>query len=591
MVRSEIQNVKLRFGIIGNSEGLNRAIDIAIQVAPTDLSVLITGESGVGKENFPQIIHQFSRRKHGQYIAVNCGAIPEGTIDSELFGHEKGAFTGAISDRKGYFAEADGGTIFLDEVGELPLSTQARLLRVLESGEYIKVGSSKVQKTDVRIVAATNVNLTEAISEGRFREDLYYRLNTVPIKIPPLRERAEDIALLFRKFASDFAEKYRMPAIQLTEDAKAMLLAYPWPGNVRQLKNITEQISIIETNRDITPVILQNYLPAQQQDSRLPMLFGIKPGDKTFGSEREILYQVLFDMRRDVTELKKLVNTLMAERGTTATVAPATTTAVSYYQEPSRNLVPATPAPVPVPTINISATKQMPMDDDIQDTEEYVEETLSLDEVEKEMIRKALDRHHGKRKNAAKDLNISERTLYRKIKEYGLENVKWIGSLIVLIGILTACSVSYKFNGASIDYAKTKTISFENFPNRSVGFVWGPMENMFNTALQDVYLQQTRLTQVRRGGDLQLSGEITNYDAANKGIGSDGYSNMVELRMTVRVNFVDKANPKNNFNNQQFSASREYKSSQQLSSVQDELVNQMIKDIVDQIFNMTVANW
>lgn len=421
MVRSEIQNVKLRFGIIGNSEGLNRAIDIAIQVAPTDLSVLITGESGVGKENFPQIIHQFSRRKHGQYIAVNCGAIPEGTIDSELFGHEKGAFTGAISDRKGYFAEADGGTIFLDEVGELPLSTQARLLRVLESGEYIKVGSSKVQKTDVRIVAATNVNLTEAISEGRFREDLYYRLNTVPIKIPPLRERAEDIALLFRKFASDFAEKYRMPAIQLTEDAKAMLLAYPWPGNVRQLKNITEQISIIETNRDITPVILQNYLPAQQQDSRLPMLFGIKPGDKTFGSEREILYQVLFDMRRDVTELKKLVNTLMAERGTTATVAPATTTAVSYYQEPSRNLVPATPAPVPVPTINISATKQMPMDDDNQDTEEYVEETLSLDEVEKEMIRKALDRHHGKRKNAAKDLNISERTLYRKIKEYGLD--------------------------------------------------------------------------------------------------------------------------------------------------------------------------
>ena len=335
--------------------------------------------------------------------------------------HKAGSFTGALKDKKGLFEEANNGTIFLDEVGELPLSTQARLLRVLESGEYIKVGSSKVQKTDVRIVAATNVNLTEAISEGRFREDLYYRLNTVPIKIPPLRERAEDIALLFRKFASDFAEKYRMPAIQLTEDAKAMLLAYPWPGNVRQLKNITEQISIIETNRDITPVILQNYLPAQQQDSRLPMLFGIKPGDKTFGSEREILYQVLFDMRRDVTELKKLVNTLMAERGTTATVAPATTTAVSYYQEPSRNLVPATPAPVPVPTINISATKQMPMDDDIQDTEEYVEETLSLDEVEKEMIRKALDRHHGKRKNAAKDLNISERTLYRKIKEYGLD--------------------------------------------------------------------------------------------------------------------------------------------------------------------------
>ena len=409
MIKTEIQNIKLRFGIIGNAQGLNRAIDIAMQVAPTDLSVLITGESGVGKENFPQIIHQFSRRKHGYYIAVNCGAIPEGTIDSELFGHEKGSFTGAIGDRNGYFAEANGGTIFLDEVGELPLSTQARLLRVLESGEYIKVGSSKVQKTDVRIVAATNVNLAEAIASGRFREDLFYRLNTVPIKIPPLRERGEDISLLFRKFASDFAEKYRMPAVQLTEDAKAMLMAYPWPGNVRQLKNITEQISIIETHREIDSHILQNYLPAQQMDSRLPMWFGAKGngGGTTFESEREILYQVLFDMRRDMTELKKLVNTLMAERG----------------GEPSYNLV--HPA-VTSPSINISPlTHATPTithaDDDIQDTEEYVEETLSLDEVEREMIRKALERHHGRRKNAAKDLKISERTLYRKIKEYGLE--------------------------------------------------------------------------------------------------------------------------------------------------------------------------
>lgn len=419
MVRSEIQNVKLRFGIIGNAEGLNRAIDVAIQVAPTDLSVLITGESGVGKESFPQIIHQFSRRKHGQYIAVNCGAIPEGTIDSELFGHEKGAFTGAIGDRNGYFAEANGGTIFLDEVGELPLATQARLLRVLESGEFIKVGSSKVQKTDVRIVAATNVNLTDAIAQGRFREDLYYRLNTVPIKMPPLRERADDITLLFRKFASDFAEKYRMPAIQLTEDAKALLLAYPWPGNVRQLKNITEQISIIETNRDINADILRNYLPEQRINSGLPALFGVKPGaGKGFESEREILYQVLFDMRRDVTDLKKLVNTLMAERGAQPVPPPATTTAVSYYQEPPRmvaTVVPATPTIFP-------KSKVHPIEDDIQDTEELVEEeTLSLDEVEKEMIRKALDRHHGKRKNAAKDLNISERTLYRKIKEYGLD--------------------------------------------------------------------------------------------------------------------------------------------------------------------------
>ena len=425
MVKTEIQNIKLRFGVIGNSPGLNRSIDIAMQVAPTVLSVLITGESGVGKESFPQIVHQFSRRKHGQYIAVNCGAIPEGTIDSELFGHEKGAFTGAISDRNGYFAEANGGTIFLDEVGELPLSTHARLLRVLESGEYIKVGSSKVQKTDVRIVAATNVNLMEAISEGRFREDLYYRLNTVPISVPPLRSRADDIVLLFRKFASDFAEKYRMPAIQLTEDAKAVLLAYSWPGNVRQLKNITEQISIIETNRDITAEILQNYLPAQQTDSRLPMLFGAKGNGgngKTFESEREILYSVLFDMRRDVTELKKLVNTLMAERGDSSMPTVHHSASVPYYTDQSYNLMPSTPAS---PTINISPVKHTgavsKVDDDIQDTEEYVEETLSLDEVEKEMIRKALERHHGKRKNAAKDLKISERTLYRKIKEYGLE--------------------------------------------------------------------------------------------------------------------------------------------------------------------------
>ena len=422
MVKQDIQNIKLRFGIIGNAEGLNRAIDIAMQVAPTDLSVLITGESGVGKESFPQILHQFSRRKHGQYIAVNCGAIPEGTIDSELFGHEKGAFTGAIGDRNGYFAEANGGTIFLDEVGELPLATQARLLRVLESGEYIKVGSSKVQKTDVRIVAATNVNLAQAIAEGRFREDLFYRLNTVPIQIPPLRERGDDIALLFRKFASDFAEKYRMPAIQLTAEARALLVSYPWPGNVRQLKNITEQISIIETHREVTPAILQNYLPSQLSESRLPILFGSKNGNgggKTFESEREILYQVLFDMRRDMTELKKLVNTLMAERGTASVSASQP---VGYYQDPSYDLVHSVPTS---PAINISSVKHSGMgknDVDIQDTEEYVEETpQSLDEVEKDMIRKALERHRGKRKNAAKDLKISERTLYRKIKEYGLE--------------------------------------------------------------------------------------------------------------------------------------------------------------------------
>ena len=422
MVKPEIQSVKLRFGIIGNTEELNRAIDVAMQVAPTDLSVLVTGESGVGKESFPQIIHQFSRRKHGPYIAVNCGAIPEGTIDSELFGHEKGAFTGAISDRNGYFAEANGGTIFLDEVGELPLSTQARLLRVLETGEYIKVGSSKVQKTDVRIVAATNVDFSEAIAEGRFREDLYYRLNTVPIKVPPLRERPNDIPLLFRKFAADFAEKYHMPAIQLNDAARQLLVAYSWPGNIRQLKNITEQISIIETNRDITPEILRNYLPAQQS-SRLPALLGVKPAGngKSFESEREILYQVLFDMRRDVTELKKLVHDIMAERGGTSVVAHEP---VHYIQEAPVKLVHDAPVVMTsVPSVTpLSEPVVKPAEaQEVQDTEEYVEENLSLDDVEKEMIRKALERHHGKRKNAANDLKISERTLYRKIKEYGLD--------------------------------------------------------------------------------------------------------------------------------------------------------------------------
>lgn len=423
MVKPEIQSVKLRFGIIGNTEELNRAIDVAMQVAPTDLSVLVTGESGVGKESFPQIIHQFSRRKHGPYIAVNCGAIPEGTIDSELFGHEKGAFTGAISDRNGYFAEANGGTIFLDEVGELPLSTQARLLRVLETGEYIKVGSSKVQKTDVRIVAATNVDFSEAIAEGRFREDLYYRLNTVPIKVPTLRERPNDIPLLFRKFAADFAEKYHMPAIQLNDAARQLLVAYSWPGNIRQLKNITEQISIIETNRDITPEILRNYLPAQQS-SRLPALLGVKPAGngKSFESEREILYQVLFDMRRDVTELKKLVHDIMAERGGTSVVASHEP--VHYIQEAPVKLVHDAPVVMTsVPSVTpLSEPVVKPAEaQEVQDTEEYVEENLSLDDVEKKMIRKALERHHGKRKNAANDLKISERTLYRKIKEYGLD--------------------------------------------------------------------------------------------------------------------------------------------------------------------------
>ena len=394
MIKLDVQQIKQRFGIIGNSPGLNRAIDVALQVAPTDLSVLITGESGVGKETFPQIIHQNSPRKHGQYIAVNCGAIPEGTIDSELFGHEKGSFTGALADRKGYFEVADGGTIFLDEVGELPIPTQARLLRVLETGEFIKVGSSKVLKTNVRIVAATNVNLIQAVADGKFREDLYYRLNTVPIQIPPLRERPEDIILLFRKFAGDCAEKYRMPPIRLDDEARQLLTSYRWPGNVRELKNITERISVIEENRDITADVLRLYLPDLNVE-KYPVLVKQQDNDqKFFNSEREILYQVLFDMKKDVNDLKKLVHDIMGGK-MQMPVAEETT-----YAHPIH----------PVHSSSIQ---------EVEEVEE--EETLSLEEVEKEMIRKALEKHHGKRKSAAKDLNISERTLYRKIKEYNLE--------------------------------------------------------------------------------------------------------------------------------------------------------------------------
>lgn len=394
-MKIDLQQIKQRFGIIGNSPLLNRAIDVALQVAPTDLSVLITGESGVGKESFPQIIHQNSSRKHGQYIAVNCGAIPEGTIDSELFGHEKGSFTGALSDRKGYFEVADGGTIFLDEVGELPIPTQARLLRVLESGEFIKVGSSKVLKTNVRIVAATNVNLTQAVGEGKFREDLFYRLSTVPIKVPSLRERPEDIYLLFRKFAGDCAEKYRMPAIKLNDDAKQLLLSYRWPGNVRELKNLTERISVIEEERVITVETLKQYLPDLHVE-KLPVL--VKPDSdyKMFNSEREILYQVLFDMKKDVNELKELVHGLMSGNISVA----------------SKDNEPAYTHPHP---------KIHHVDHVIQEAEAVEEEALSLEEAEKEMIRKTLEKYNGKRKSAAAELKISERTLYRKIKEYNLE--------------------------------------------------------------------------------------------------------------------------------------------------------------------------
>lgn len=405
----ELQKIKQRFGIIGNSQLLNRAIDIAAQVAPTDLSVLINGESGTGKEVFPQIIHAYSSRKHGKYIPVNCGAIPEGTIDSELFGHEKGSFTGAHESRQGYFEVANNGTIFLDEVAELPMSTQVRLLRVLETGEFLRVGSSKNQKTNVRVIAATNVNLIRAIEENKFREDLYYRLNTVPIVIPPLRDRKEDIYQLFRKFASDFADRYRMPAISLDDEARNILDNYEWPGNVRQLKNITEQLSVIEEKRIINAEVLKKYLP-NYYPNKLPALYRNDLVDeKTFATEREILYKVLFDMKNDLNNLKKLVHDL-AEKGTI-------TAPVDDFDELVRNLKPSASI---INTNTTVKTITKPEEADIEDTEEFVEESLSLEDKEKELIIKALERHNGKRKYAAQELGISERTLYRKIKEYDI---------------------------------------------------------------------------------------------------------------------------------------------------------------------------
>jgi len=412
----DLQIIKQRFGIIGNYEGLNRAIDIASQVAPTDLSVLITGESGTGKETFPQIIHSYSTRKHGQYIAVNCGAIPEGTIDSELFGHEKGSFTGATDSRKGYFEVADGGTIFLDEVAELPLSTQVRLLRVLETGEFIRVGSSKVQKTNVRVIAASNVEVPRAIDNGRFREDLFYRLNTVPIRMPALRERGEDIFLLFRKFAVDFSEKYRMPAIRLDSEAKNALLNYSWPGNVRQLKNITEQISIIENEREITVSTLRNYLP-EYGGVKLPAIIK-KDDDKSFSSEREILYKILFDMKGDMNDLKKLVYDLIRGGDANVTFHESNSRVIKnlFREGDKEESVAKSPE-----TASVEFSQHQGRND-IQDTEEIIEESFSLADKEVEMINKALEKYNGKRKMAANELGISERTLYRKIKEYGIES-------------------------------------------------------------------------------------------------------------------------------------------------------------------------
>jgi len=412
----DIQSIKNRFGIIGNSPLLNRAIDVARQVAPTDISVLVTGESGSGKEVFSQIIHQLSARKHGPFIAVNCGAIPEGTIDSELFGHEKGSFTGAHEARKGYFEVVNGGSIFLDEVGELPLGTQARLLRVLETGEYLRVGSSKVQKTNVRVIAATNVDVFEAVQQGKFREDLYYRLNTVPLKIPALRDRKEDVYLLFRKFIADFTDKYRSPNVQLTEDAQQVLANYAWPGNVRQLKNIAEQIAVLERERVVDVDRLRSYLPGDGTPN-LPV--HVSSASKDDFSERDLLYKVLFDMKKDMVELKKLVVEIIQKGVDGAALDGSSPYINQLYQDVDKL---SSDLPVSNPTLTIHQP-QIGRGEDYhlaaQEAEE-VEESLSLVEKESDLIKKALKKHKGKRKSAAQELGISERTLYRKIKDLNL---------------------------------------------------------------------------------------------------------------------------------------------------------------------------
>ena len=404
----ELTTIKQRFGIIGNDESLNCALEIALRVASTDLSVLVTGESGVGKEFFPQIIHANSARKHGNYIAVNCGAIPEGTIDSELFGHEKGAFTGATESRKGYFEEADGGTIFLDEVAELPHTTQVRLLRVLQTGEFMRVGASKSAKTNVRVVAATNINLREAVSNGRFREDLYYRLNTVPITIPPLRERKGDITLLFRKFATDIATQYRMPVITLDDEARHLLENSRWPGNIRQLKNVAEQISAVEETRLITGEIIKKYLPDSAPNTIPMVMSGSAPASEV-NTERELLYKILFDLRSDMSEMKRMVAELLAEKS---------------YDAPKSDiagLLPRGSYPI-APAVKSPAAEAL-----YTDTEEVVDdgpkEEMTKEKAQKEAIIRALKRHNGKRRDAARELFISERTLYRKIKELGIDEI------------------------------------------------------------------------------------------------------------------------------------------------------------------------
>ena len=562
MNNAELQRIKQRYNIVGNCEALNHILDVALQVAPTDLSVLIIGESGVGKEIIPRVIHDNSPRRREKYFAINCGSIPEGTIDSELFGHVKGSYTGAINDSPGYFGVANKGTLFLDEVGELPLATQARLLRVLETGEYIPVGGTEVKKTDVRIVAATNVNIRQAISEGRFREDLYYRLNSIPIQMPALRERGEDIVLLFRLFAMQMAEKYHMERVTLTDEAKQMLMRYKWPGNVRQLKNITEQISVLSRERIITPQILSKFIPQDQETTQLAIINN--GSDHSFENEREILYKILFELRGNVNDMRREMSQLKKQ------MEDVKTTHTSSIQ--------------PIQPIN-SIQPISPMLEEAE-AEEYIEptpeqENLNLNDLSRQMLEKALERNNGNRKKAAQELGISDRTLYRRLKQYGLVLVLFIASFF-----MSSC---YTFNGASIDYTKTKTIQIADFPIRS-NYVWGPMASIFNNQLKDQYANHTKLIQVKRNGDLKVEGEITRYEQRNKSVSAEGYSAQTELSMTVNVRFTNNAKHDEDFE-RQFTATSTYETTQSLNSVQEELVTQMVKDITDQIFNATVANW
>ena len=579
----DIQNIKQRFEIIGTDPNLDRAIEKAMRVSPTDISVLITGESGVGKEIFPKIIHQLSHRKHNKFIAVNCGAIPEGTIDSELFGHEKGAFTGATSTRSGYFEVADGGTIFLDEVGELPMTTQVRLLRVLENGEFIKVGSSKVQKTNVRIVAATNVNMDSAIQKNKFREDLYYRLSTVEINIPPLRKRKDDIVLLFRKFASDFAKKYNMPTVRLDDNAQSLLKNYRWNGNIRQLKNVTEQLSVLEQQRAITTSLLSNYLP--NPISNLPALIESDSNSSDFSSEREILYKILFDMKKDLNELKKVIGKLKNENPNFD---------ISRFEDLESSsvdkLIKQTEFKdddIQVKEDNFTEIKQ----DKYDFAEEIMEEeTLSIQDKELELIVKSL-----------KEIMVEEKLLLKNLESQKEHSTEKLNNMIlsfrniffiVIISCIQSCG-NYSFTGASIPEG-TETFQVNLFDNNSgnnVGSIFEPgLDRDFTIALQNILENQTNLQLVQSNGDLLYEGEITEYRVSPMTATSDLNAAQNRLSISVNVSYTNFIREEDNFQ-RRFSFFFDFPAEQQLISVKSEAHEVIFERLTQDIFNASLAKW